>query len=211
MIIKTLTIGAFQVNNYLIIDENSKDAVLIDAGGDFEATKKLADENNVTIKYLLNTHGHMDHIAGVHDLQSKLNVKMFLNQEDEFLIAMMKDHLASCGMPQYEKPKVDEYVKDGEELKFGNLIFKAIHTPGHTPGGICYLIENTLFSGDTLFKDSVGRTDLPGGSYNQLEKSVKEKLFTLNDNITAYPGHGPSTTIGYEKKFNPFFGKNASR
>ena len=211
MIIKTLVVGSFQVNNYLVIDENSGEAVLIDAGGDFEATKKLAEENKAKIKYILNTHGHMDHIAGDYDIQTKMDAKVFLHQDDEFLIPLMKAHLVEYGMPKYEAPKVDEYVKDGQEIQLGDLSFKVIHTPGHTPGAVSYLIGNVLFSGDTLFKDSVGRTDLPGGSYNQLEKSIKEKLFTLDDNVTAYSGHGPSTTIGYEKKFNPFFGRSAKR
>lgn len=210
MIIKSLVVGSFQVNNHLVVDEVTREAALIDAGGDFEVVKKIADENKVKIKYILNTHGHMDHIAGDYDLQSKLGIKVLMHQDDEFLIKMMKQHLMMYGMPMYEQPSIDEYVKDGQEINVGELIFKVIHTPGHSPGSVCYLVNDALFSGDTMFQDSVGRTDLPGGSFNSLEKSVKEKIFILDDNITVYPGHGPATSIKHEKRHNPFFGKAAN-
>ncbi|OGH97487.1 MAG: hypothetical protein A2104_07815 [Candidatus Melainabacteria bacterium GWF2_32_7] len=206
MIIKTLVIGAFEVNNYLVFHENSNEAVLIDAGGDYEATKALADKHNVKIKYILNTHGHLDHVAGDEKIQAKEGAKVLLHKNDGFLVNALKQHLALYGMPEYEVPKIDEYIEDGQEIKAGGLTFKAIHTPGHSPGAVCYLIDNVIFSGDTLFADSVGRTDLPGGSYEELGNSIKNKLFTLDDNIVVYPGHGPSTTIKHEKINNPFFG-----
>ncbi|EKE04063.1 MAG: hydroxyacylglutathione hydrolase (Glyoxalase II) [uncultured bacterium] len=206
MIIKTLVVGAFEVNNYLVFEENSQEAVLIDAGGDYKATRELADRNKVKIKYILNTHGHLDHVAGDYDIQTKEDAKVLLHKDDEFLVKALKQHLALYGMPEYEVPKIDEYIEDGQEIKAGGMTFKVIHTPGHSPGAVCYLIDNILFSGDTLFADSVGRTDLPGGSYEELGNSIKNKLFTLDENITVYPGHGPSTTIKHEKAHNPFFG-----
>ena len=205
MIIETLTVGAFQVNNYLVVDENN-DAVLIDAGGDYDATLKALKKYNAKLKYILNTHAHMDHIAGDYDLQTKLGAKVFLNKEDEFLFDAFQDHLKMFGMPYYKTPKVDEYIIDGQEIKLGNLHFKVITTPGHSPGSVCFLIDNVLFAGDTLFADTVGRTDLPGGSYEELESSIKNKLFTLDESIVVYAGHGASTTIEHEKYFNPFFG-----
>ena len=206
MIIKTLVVGSFEVNNYLVFEENSQEAVLIDAGGDYKATRELADKNKVKIKYILNTHGHLDHVAGDYDIQSKEDAKVLLHKDDEFLVKALKQHLALYGMPEYEVPKIDEYIEDGQEIKAGGMTFKVIHTPGHSPGAVCYLTDNVLFSGDTLFADSVGRTDLPGGSYEELGNSIKNKLFILDENITVYPGHGPSTTIKHEKAHNPFFG-----
>lgn len=205
MIIKTLNMGDFRVNNYLVIDEETKEAVLIDAGGDYEATVAEAKKNNVEIKLLLNTHGHLDHIAGNYDLQTKLGVKVLLHKGDQPLVDLLKEHLKTFNMPDYEVPKIDEYIEDGQEITLGSLKFKVIHTPGHSQGGVCFLIENHLFSGDTLFADSVGRTDLPGGSYEQLGKSIVEKLYTLDDAVVVYPGHGYTTTIGAEKLTNPFF------
>lgn len=208
MIIKTLNIGSLRVNNYLVICEKTQEAALIDAGGDYQATVNLANENNAKIKYILNTHGHFDHIAGDSELQVKNKVKVFLHKEDESLVESFKNYLMLYDMPDYDPPKVNEFVNDGQEIKVGELNFKVIHTPGHSSGSVSYLIDNVLFSGDTLFAESVGRTDLPGGSYEAIKNSIINKLFVLDDNTIVYPGHGYSTTIGYEKVYNPFFGKN---
>jgi hydroxyacylglutathione hydrolase len=205
MIIKTLNMGAFQVNNYLVIDEESKQAVLIDAGGDYDAVMKVARENKAEIKYILNTHGHMDHIAGDEEIQRKNRVKVFMHKDDKYLLGAFKQSLIVYGMPRYETPVIDEYIEDSQIITLGSLEFKVIHTPGHTPGGVSYLIDDVLFSGDTLFANSVGRTDLPGGDYSQLEKSIKEKIYSLDENIIVYPGHGKSTTVKEEKHTNPFF------
>lgn len=209
MIIETLTVGSFQVNNYLVVSDD-KDAVLIDAGGDYEATKKVIDKYNANIKCILNTHAHMDHIAGDYDIQTKLGAKILINKDDEFLFNCFEDHLKMFGMPYYKTPKADQYIVDGQEIKIGSLSFKVIATPGHSPGSVCFLIGNILFSGDTLFADTVGRTDLPGGSYEELGDSVKNKLFTLDESVVVYPGHGESTTIKHEKYFNPCFGLKSS-
>jgi len=206
MIIKTLVMGSLQVNNYLVICEKTHNAVLIDAGGDYNSTIKEAEKYNAKIKYLLNTHGHLDHIAGNYDIQTKAGAKVLIHKADEFLVESLQKQLAMYGMPNCETPKIDEFVEDGQIISVGELIFKVIHTPGHSPGSVCYLTDNALFAGDTLFADSVGRTDLPGGSYEELEKSIKNKLFTLDEAIKVYPGHGPSTSIGHEKIHNPFFG-----
>ncbi|MFA6989332.1 MAG: MBL fold metallo-hydrolase [Candidatus Gastranaerophilaceae bacterium] len=205
MIIKTLSMGVFQVNNYLVIDEESKQAVLIDAGGDYDMVMAAAKEYKVEIKYILNTHGHMDHIAGDEEIQRKNKVKVFMHKQDKYLLDTFTQHLSAVGMPLYETPVIDEYVEDSQEITLGNLKFKVIHTPGHTPGCVGYLIDNVLFSGDTLFANSVGRTDLPGGNYNVLEKSIKEKIYSLDEDVIVYPGHGNSTTVKTEKNTNPYF------
>jgi len=204
MIIETLKVGEFRVNNYLVINEETKEAVLIDAGGDYEAVKQLLNKYEVKLVCVLNTHGHLDHIAGDYELQAGEGAKVIVHKADQPLVDTLKEHLKHFGMPDYEVPTVNEYVEDGQELDLAGLKFKVIHTPGHTQGGVCYLIDEVLFSGDTLFADSVGRTDLPGGSYEQLGQSIKQKLYTLNDNVRVLPGHGFETTIAYEKKNNPF-------
>ena len=207
MLIKTLIVGDFQCNNYLVVCEDTHEAALIDAGGDYDATMLEVRKANAKLKYVLHTHGHLDHIPGDIELKAKAGAKIFIHQADQFLVDKFKDQLMMFGLPDMEIPVVDEYVEDGQIIKVGNLELKVIHTPGHSPGSVCYLVENHLFSGDTLFKDSVGRTDLPGGSYEQLGKSIVNRLFTLGDEVNVYPGHGAPTTIGHEKRNNPFFGK----
>jgi len=206
MIIRVLTIGSFQVNNYLVICPDTKKATIIDAGGDYELTIATANEYNAQIEYILNTHGHLDHIAGDYDLQTNAGAKVLIHKDDRLLVNSLKEHLKLYGMPEYEIPKIDAYVEDRQEIKVGNLTFKVIHTPGHSKGSVCYLAKGILFSGDTLFAASVGRTDLAGGSYEEIEKSIKEKLFKLDETTIVYPGHGRPTTIKDEKLHNPYFG-----
>ncbi len=200
----TLTMGLFRVNNYLLFDETSKEIVLIDAGGDFEQTKNAIDKLGGNLKYLLNTHAHMDHIAGDYDIQNYYHVPVYIHKNDENLVKELKKYLQFVGMPDYEIPQDVTYIEDGAIFKIGNKEIKTIHTPGHTQGGVGYLIDDMLFSGDTLFEESIGRTDLEGGNFNQLVNSVKTKLLLLNDDIKVYPGHGDSTTIGHEKKYNSY-------
>ncbi len=196
--------GLFQVNNYILFDEESNDIILIDAGGNFEQTKNAIDELNGNFKYIIHTHGHMDHIAGDFDLQNHYNMPIYMHKDDENLIKDLKEYLKHTGMPDYEEPQNVIFIDDGHIFKIGNKEIKTIHTPGHTKGGACYLIDDMLFSGDTLFYESIGRTDLPGGDYDELIKSIREKLFTLPENLKVYPGHGISTTIGHEKTYNSY-------
>jgi glyoxylase-like metal-dependent hydrolase (beta-lactamase superfamily II) len=167
-------------------------------------------QNNANLKYLLHTHGHYDHIIGDYDLKTKAGVKIFLHKEDKQLADKFHEQLMMFGAGGAKSPSIDEYIQDNQIIELGELKFKVIHTPGHTPGGVCYLIEDALFSGDTLFEECIGRTDFPGGSFEQLRNSIVNKLFTLKENIKVYPGHGPSTTIAHEKEFNPYFGTKAT-
>lgn len=210
MIIKTLTLGVFSCNNYLIMCEETNDAVLIDASGDYDVTMQVANSMNANLKYIFHTHGHLDHISGDIELKAKAGAKIFIHKGDQDLVKKFKDQLMMFGLPDMEIPVIDEYINDGQTLKVGKLEFKVIHTPGHTPGCVCFLVDDMLFSGDTLFRESVGRTDLHGGSYEQIGNSIKNKLFTLDDDIKVFPGHGPTSSIGYEKENNPFFGKNTT-
>lgn len=204
MKLEILNMGLFEVNNYILFDEESKDIVLIDAGGDFEMTKSKIDSLGGNLKYLLNTHAHMDHIAGDCDIQNYYKIPIYIHKNDEEQLPYFKEYLKYVGMPDYELPKNITFFENEENFKIGNKYIKTIHTPGHTKGGVSYLIDDMLFSGDSLFYECIGRTDLLGGNHEELVKSVKTKLLTLPENITVYPGHGNSTTIEHEKRYNSF-------
>ena len=206
MMLKHFTAGEYETNNYLVICEETHEAALIDAGGNYKKTVDLLKETNAELKFILHTHGHFDHVQGDWELQKNFDVKTFIHKNDELLANSLKQQLMMFGMKSAESPKIDGYLEEGQIIEVGNIKLKVIHTPGHTSGGVCFLTDKILLSGDTLFADAVGRTDLPGGSYKILEDSIKNKLFTLDEDITVYPGHGPSTTIGYEKENNPYFG-----
>jgi hydroxyacylglutathione hydrolase len=211
MILKHFTAGELETNNYLVICEETREAALIDAGGNYQKTALLIKENNANLKYILHTHGHFDHIQGDWEIQQNFDVKTFLHKNDETLAKSLKQELMMFGMKSAETPKIDGFLEDGQIIEVGKLKLKVIHTPGHTQGGVCFLVDKVLFAGDTLFADAVGRTDLQGGSYEVLGDSIKNKLFTLDEDITVYPGHGPSTTIGHEKQNNPYFGAKVKR
>lgn len=198
MIINTFTAGPIDANNYLLTDND--EAVLIDCS---EAKPEvLSALEGKKLKFILLTHGHFDHVLGVNEMREKTGAKVLINKEDVVRMNESADIMRTFGVQGVETPKADDFLNDGDTLKFGNTEIKVIATPGHTQGCVCYLIDGKLFSGDTLFKESVGRCDLPGGNFQKLADSVKNRLFTLDDNTIVYPGHGPETTIGYEKKYN---------
>lgn len=204
IIIKQFVLGAIENNNFLLIDEDSKEAVLIDCTQQDGDIEKVLAENNAKLKFILLTHGHFDHVLGVNYFRNKYNCQVLLHEADKELVERMPEYAQMFGLPPAEPQKIDEFVKDGDAIKLGQNEIKVIHTPGHTQGCVCYLINEDLFSGDTLFYECVGRTDLPGGNFKQIVSSIKEKLFVLNDNIKVYPGHGPLSTIGHEKVNNQF-------
>lgn len=209
MIIKTLTVGNLACNNYLVVCESTRQAVIIDAGGEVDVVMREIKAANAELKYILHTHGHFDHVAGNYLLRKQTGAKALIHKDDMPLIGMFKQHLMMFGEPDAENPVIDEHVEDEQVINVGEMSFKVIHTPGHSAGGVCYLVDNVLFSGDTLFAGSIGRTDLPGGSFEKIGESIVNKLFALNDYVKIYPGHGPSTTIGYEKQNNPYLGEKA--
>ena len=197
--------GPIGVNSYLIIDEESRAAAIVDPGFFDNRIEKALDENKATLKYIILTHGHGDHIGGVPEIFKKYDGVKLIAHEDEK--EMLANGDINCSLGMFGKNielKADIWVKEGDSIKMGDLEFKFIHTPGHTNGGMCILLDDILFSGDTLFRMSIGRTDFPQGSFSKIMKSIKEKLFKLPDNTKVYPGHMDKTDIGYEKRNNPF-------
>lgn len=204
MILRKFVVGDMANNNYLLMDNG--EAGLIDSTGLIPELDSVLKENNVELKYVFLTHAHFDHIAGVKRLQDKYGVKVYLHEDDKKTLDTTNDFMQAVGLPQIDIPKVDIWLKDGDKVKIGNMEFDVIHLPGHTPGGVGYKIDNMLFSGDTIFMSSVGRTDLPGGDSDTLKKSILDKVFTLDDNTVIYPGHGTDTSVGFEKKYNSVVG-----
>lgn len=202
MILKQYIAGPINANNYLVADEKSKEAVLIDCS---EHVQKILDdvkELGLKVKYILLTHGHFDHVMGINSMKKELGAEVLINQKDEKQIEMTQTILKTFGIFVEKNPEYDKYIDKNTELKIGEIPIKIFETPGHTEGGLCYLIEGKLFSGDTLFRNYVGRTDLPGGNYAKLENSIKNVLYKLPDETEVFPGHNEMTTIGYEKKHN---------
>jgi glyoxylase-like metal-dependent hydrolase (beta-lactamase superfamily II) len=201
---KRLPLGIYQANCYVLFDENTKEAAVIDPSGDFPELKDFIEANGLKVKYIIITHGHGDHIGALRELKDYSDALVCIHEEDhEMLNNSKKNYSAEMGMPAIDM-FADKFLVDGDILELGYAKLNIIHTPGHSPGGICIYCEGNLFAGDTLFSRSIGRTDLEGGSFEEIITSIKSKLFILPDETTVYPGHGPSTTIILEKTRNPF-------
>jgi glyoxylase-like metal-dependent hydrolase (beta-lactamase superfamily II) len=206
MFIKQLQVGNMAVFAYLVGDTVTGDALVIDPADNAKEIIAVAKENKLKINYIVNTHGHVDHIGGNADMQKLTGAKIIAHEDDAVMLtstpAMM---LKMFGAKQ--SPPADILVKDGAIISTGNIELKVIHTPGHSPGGICLFTPGYVFTGDTLFVEAVGRTDLPGGSWQTMYNSIQTKLFTLPDDTKVMPGHNygrtPTSTIGHEKKHNP--------
>lgn len=196
--------GIYGANCYIVFSEETRKGIVIDPGGDADEIIDDLDKNNIDVEYIVLTHGHGDHIGGVKELKEKLKAPVVIHKKDAEMLedsALNLTNIMSMGNIEITP---DKTVEDGDTLGFGNLKGTVIHTPGHTKGGMCILVEDSLFCGDTIFKGSVGRSDLYGGDHETLIKSIKEKILTLPDKTTLFPGHGASTTVEYERKTNPF-------
>ncbi len=198
--------GPLAVNTYLVIDEKNKKGFIVDPGGYDSSLVNKVNEQGADIEYILLTHGHADHIGGVSDYVAEFkNVKVVADKDEEAMLANPNFNMStSFGVPC--SVKADIYVSDGDELEVGDLVLRFLHTPGHSPGGMCIYMpqENVVFSGDTLFCQSIGRTDFPGCSFDALVDSIRSRLFVLPDETDVYPGHMGPTNIGFEKGHNPF-------
>ena len=201
-----MTLGMVATNCYLIINKETKEALLIDPADNALRISNVIEENVCTLKAILLTHGHFDHIMALNELKKRYNVPVYAHEEEEDVLKQSSLNMSGM-IGQIYTTQADIYVKDGEHLKLAGLDIIVLHTPGHTKGGVCYYLpeEKVLMSGDTLFHCSIGRTDFPTGSMSQLVRSVKEQLFVLPDDVQVYPGHDSVTSIGYEKQYNPFF------
>ena len=204
--IKSMTLGMVATNCYLIINKETKEALLIDPADNALRISNVIEENVCTLKAILLTHGHFDHIMALNELKKRYNVPVYAHEEEEDVLKQSSLNMSGM-IGQIYTTQADIYVKDGEHLKLAGLDIIVLHTPGHTKGGVCYYLpeEKVLMSGDTLFHCSIGRTDFPTGSMSQLVRSVKEQLFVLPDDVQVYPGHDSVTSIGYEIQYNPFF------
>jgi len=200
LIVKSLPVGPLYTNCFIIGCEDTKEAAVVDPGGDSDKILMSLADDKLTLKYIINTHGHFDHVAGNKRLKDATGAKILIHEEDATLLTT-----PSMGLSQDNLQAADEFIKDGDKISFGNITLEVIHTPGHTRGGISLYTPGHVFVGDTLFAGSIGRTDFPGGDYETLINSVKDRLFPLGDEVMVYSGHTAETTIGNERKFNPFF------
>lgn len=206
MIHEILPVGPLQCNCSIIGDETSHEAMVIDPGDDVTYILSLVTKHGLSVKQIVVTHAHIDHVGGAMKLKKQTGAPILLNQNDYMLLKMLDTQAAWLGMVPPEKVHIDQPMTDGETVVVGSLSANVIHTPGHTEGSVClyFPASQKLIAGDTLFAGSIGRTDLPGGSFEKIISSLKERVLTLPDATVVIPGHGPVTTIGEERESNPF-------
>ncbi len=208
MLIETFPVGPLQCNCSIIADAESGQAAVVDPGGDPGNIIKAVERHGLTVKYLLHTHAHFDHILGAKAVKEATGASICLHKEDQWLYDNLDKQLSLFGFKADEPLPVDRYLEDEETVDLGTLRTRVIHTPGHTPGSLCFQTQNKdavlLLAGDTLFAGSIGRTDLWGGSFEAIIKSIRQRLLTLDDGTRVIPGHGPETDIWSEKRSNPF-------
>jgi glyoxylase-like metal-dependent hydrolase (beta-lactamase superfamily II) len=207
MITQKFTVGKLLTNCYIVACQETREAIIIDPGfeGILEAEKifKFIEENALKLKFVVNTHGHPDHVCGNGIVKRKFQTPILVHEKDAFMLGTFGKVIAKFFGFNSSSPSADVLLKDGDYVKFGKITLKVMHTPGHSPGSISLIGEKEVFTGDTLFAGSIGRTDLPQSSESDMKESLR-KLAKLPDDFKVYPGHGPSTTIGEEKRSNPF-------
>lgn len=204
MIIETVVVGALEVNCYIIGCEETMEGVVVDPGADADRVLAAVSKHGLRIIHVLNTHGHFDHIGGNRPVMAAVGADLLIHEADVPFLSRADKTAAAYGLKSENSPVPDKCLHDGMILSVGTLKLKVLHTPGHTPGGCCFQVNGIVISGDTLFANSIGRTDFPGGSLETLLKSIHGKLMSLPDETVVYPGHGPSTTIGRERVCNPY-------
>lgn len=204
MVIHKLTLGVFGVNNFLVHSPNSSRAILIDACDDPGSILAKISELNLELVYLINTHGHGDHIAGNETIIRETGAKLMIHPSDEPYLTDPGLNLSSFMGFELKSPPPDRLLNEGDVVELEDIRLTVLHTPGHTPGNITLYSEGDAFVGDVIFRESIGRTDFPGSSHHQLIQTIRTKIYTLPDDTVLYSGHGPETTVGHEKVYNPF-------
>ena len=208
MIIKELTVGMLMANCIILGCEKTREAAVIDPGDETERIFLSLADSKLKLKYIINTHGHFDHVGGNKEMKEATGADILIHFLDAPLLSQLSSDATLFGFSAENSPPPDRTLEDNDTISFGEIRLKVIHTPGHSPGGISLYIDNKVFVGDTLFSGSIGRSDLPGGDFNTLISSIKNRLFDLGDDVEVFPGHGPNTTIGREKHSNPFVGQS---
>ena len=206
IIVETIPVGPLQCNCTILGDLVSRKAIVVDPGGDAEILLERLVELNLQVERIIHTHAHLDHFLASGKMKEATGAKLGLHREDLFLWDMLEDQCRMFGIPFEPPPPPDQWLENEEEIDLNDLQGKALHTPGHTPGSMCFLFESQklLIAGDTLFQGSIGRTDLWGGDFKKIEKSIQEKLYTLDEETSVITGHGESTSIGHEMRTNSF-------
>jgi glyoxylase-like metal-dependent hydrolase (beta-lactamase superfamily II) len=206
MIHEILPVGALQCNCSIFGDEQTREAIVIDPGDEIEQIQQILERHQLSVKAIVITHAHIDHIGGAAKLKKLTGAPVYMNENDVELRDQLDMQAGWLGVAPPEKPEIDVAIRDGDTVELNGNTFQVLHTPGHTQGSISLYLpgENKLIAGDTLFRDSIGRTDLPGGNGRQILVSIREKLLTLDDEVVVIPGHGQETTIGREREHNYF-------
>jgi len=213
LVVRTAVVGPLAANCYLVGSSRTQEAIVVDPGGEQRRVLGMADPGGFRVIRIFCTHGHIDHVAGGAEMQAETKAPLQLHADDATWLERVPAQAAMFGFDEVRAPAVDHWHVDGETFGVGEYEARVIHTPGHTRGSCSLFFPDAkaLFTGDTLFSGSVGRTDLPGGDFSALERSIKERLFGLGDDVRFYPGHGPVGLLGEERKTNPFVGENAPR
>lgn len=203
MLIKNLAVGQLQANCFVVVDEKTREAMVIDPGDEPDRIMEIVKEDNLKVKYIVCTHAHFDHVGAISDIKDETDAKIVIHQEERELYSSAMDQAAFWGYELAPLPEPDMLVQEGDKLEIGSLKFEILHTPGHSPGGICLYGEDVVFTGDTLFEGSVGRTDFYGGDMNKLKRSFS-RLMSLPPDTKVFAGHGRSSSIRQEKASNFF-------
>jgi glyoxylase-like metal-dependent hydrolase (beta-lactamase superfamily II) len=209
MILIRLIVGPLQVNCFILADEKTKEAVVIDPGDDAREILKVIQDKGLRVRYIVNTHAHFDHVGANKAVKDATGAELLLHEADAPVLATVTKQARSFGMSSVSSPPPDRLLKHGDRIVAGEVSLTVLHTPGHTPGGISLLDEGVVFTGDSLFAGSIGRTDFPGGDLKTLLRSIKTNLMTLPDDTRVFSGHGPASTIGDEKRENPFLNESS--